>query len=72
MTYKLDPIVNLIDSPIKVIFPDSNAREYSCGDELAQGVFEKLYKIQRITADANILVLELEETQIEAVKDPFI
>ncbi len=72
MTYRLDPVVKLIASPIIVAFPNSTTHKYSSGEEVAQAVFDKLYKIRKITADGSLVVLELEEAQIEAVEDPYV
>ena len=72
MTYKLDQTVKLINSPVNVVFPDSTVRYYSSGEEVAGAVFDRLFRIVRITTEGNAIVLELEEAQVEAVEDPFI
>ena len=71
MTYKLNPILRIFDSPVKVLFPDNTVHDYSSGEDVAQAVFDKLYRILRITANDNTVVIQLEETQLEAVEDPF-
>lgn len=72
MTYKINPIVERIDAPVTIVFPDSTVVNYSSGKEVAHTVFDKLYQISMITADNNIVVIELIEAKIEAVEDPFI
>lgn len=71
MTYKLNPILRIFDSPVKVLFPDNTIQVYSSGEDAAQAVFDRLYKILRITANGNSIVIQLEERQLEAVEDPF-
>lgn len=71
MTYRLNPIVNLINSQINLVFPNGTMQKYSSGEEVIREVFDRLYKIRRITADSNAVVIELEETQLEAIEDPF-
>lgn len=46
MTYKINPEVEKILSPIKLIFEDGDFQVFENGKQLAQAVFDKHYNIR--------------------------
>lgn len=62
MTYKIDPNVKLIVSPVITVI-DSKETLYDNGAVLSETTFDKYYVITRITARDSIVVLELEENK---------
>lgn len=62
MTYKIDPNVKLIVSPVIAVI-DGKETLYENGTALSEADFDKYYVITRITARDNIVVLELEENK---------
>ena len=61
MTYKLDPILEKIESPIVIIMPDEKTIEYESGVQVCADTFEIKLGIKRITALNGRVVIELEE-----------
>ena len=62
MTYKIDPNVKLIVSPVITVI-DGKETLYENGTALSEINFDKYYVITRITARDNTVVLELEENK---------
>ena len=46
MTYKINPEVEKILSPIKLIFEDGDFQVFESGKQLARAVFDKHYNIR--------------------------
>ena len=61
MTYKLDPILEKIESPVAIIMPDNKTIEYENGVQACADSFEIKLGIKRITAENGRIVIELEE-----------
>ena len=61
MGYKLNYMIRLIDSPVVMIFPDGNSREFTGGKEAIEETFDKRYDIRSIKANENKVVIELVE-----------
>lgn len=61
MTYKLNPIIEKIESSVLLHFPDKTVREYGSGTEAGGNTFEKNYQIEKITAEGSTVIIELEE-----------
>ena len=65
MTYKLNPEVCKIRSPIVLYFlgEDLPERNYADGVELSMELFEKNYIIEAITATGNVIAVSVRENQ---------
>lgn len=61
MTYKLEPGLGRIKSPIVLIFPDGHREEYTSGSDVVEAVFEKKYQVVEIRAVENIVEIVVEE-----------
>ena len=67
MTYKLNPELRKIRSPVTLIFPDGMEKNFESGREIANAVFDKHYLIDEIKADGNVIKLKLMEQARAAV-----
>ena len=63
MTYKLNPEVGKIGSPVTLIFSDGTERTFASGLDVANAVFDKRYIITEITAEDSKIKLKLMEQQ---------
>lgn len=63
MTYKLNPEVRKIGSPVTLIFPDGTEKIFKSGSEVESAVFDKHYIITEITAEDSKIKLKLMEQQ---------
>ena len=61
MTYKLNPALKKILSPIVIISPDGMKKEYRNGNELIDAVFDKCYTVKSIEAQESVIQIILEE-----------
>ena len=61
MTYKLEPGLARISSPIVLVMPDGEKREYRDGTELAEAVFDHRYVVGKIRAVNNEIEIILKE-----------
>ena len=61
MTYKLNPRLEKIISPIVLIFPDGSKREYASGSAVAEAVFDRKYNIFSLCARESKVEITLEE-----------
>ena len=63
MTYKLNPELKKIRSPVTLIFPDGTEKNFASGAEIVNAVFDKKYLISEITAEDSKIRLKLLEQQ---------
>ena len=61
MGYKLNDMIRLIDSPVVLIFPDGNLREFADGKEAIEEAFDKRYDVKSIKANGDTAVIRLVE-----------
>ena len=61
MTYKLEPGVSRITSPIKLHLPGGEIKEFENGAAVCAAVFEKKYVVREIRAIENVVEVKLEE-----------
>lgn len=61
ITYKLEPIVSKIVSPVAFILPDGERKEYSSGTEACEDKFDHKYVVERIQALEGSIEIELSE-----------
>lgn len=64
MTYKLNPEIEKIHSPVIIALPDGTISEYDSGSEAAAAVFEKHYVVQSMTAVGDKIELQLSEIRM--------
>ena len=60
MTYKLNPELRLITSPVVLIFPGGARHEYKSGAAVAEKTFNEKYRIVKIRAVESVIEIELE------------
>ena len=60
MTYKLEPGLGRIMSPILLRFPDGHTANYSSGEELMGQVFDRKYRVVEMRAVENTVEIKLE------------
>lgn len=63
MTYKLNPEIRKIISPIVMIFPDGTKQQYESGKAAAYTVFDHKYTISTLCAVNDIIELKLVEQE---------
>lgn len=61
MTYKINPDVAKMKSPVKVMLPTGEEMLFNTGEEAAAADFSKHYVITEITAKGNVICLAVEE-----------
>ena len=67
MTYKLNPQLEKIRSPITLAFPDGSRAEYQSGMDVTSEVFEKKYLITSMRAIENCIEIILEEASVNEI-----
>ena len=60
MTYKLNPELRLITSPVTLIFPGGARHEYSSGTAVAEKTFNERYRVAEIRAAGDVVEIRLE------------
>ena len=63
MTYKLNPEIRKILSPVVLIFPDGTKQQYEDGDSAADAVFDHKYLISALRAVDDIIEIKLVEQE---------
>ena len=59
MTYKLEPGLNRIISPVVIILPDGEKREYGSGVEACEDSFDHSYRVEEIRAVDGVIEIKL-------------
>lgn len=67
MTYKLNPEIGKILSPIILVFPEGESVCYPDGEAVNDASFEKPYQITAIRAVDNSIEVTLEERKAEEI-----
>lgn len=67
MTYKLNPELKKIQSPITLAFPDGNGSEYQSRTDVTSAVFEKRYIVASLRAIENSIEIRLEEAAVNEI-----
>ena len=67
MTFKLNPEVRKIISPVILVFPDGSQKEYECGSQVADAGFDHRYIIESLKAEDGVVILTLAEQKIQGV-----
>ena len=60
MTYKLNPEIRKIESPVVLVKPDGQKLKYTSGDLAAEAVFDKQYVVKALRAVDNTIEIELD------------
>ena len=63
MTYRIEPWVGTISSPIIAVLPDGENRRYENGELAAKAVFDKHYVVKELSATNGAVILHLVESQ---------
>ena len=63
MTYKLNPEIRKILSPVVLAFPDGTKQQYENGKAVVDAVFDHKYLISTVRAVDNIIELKLVEQE---------
>ena len=61
MTYKLNPELRKIQSPVVLVLPDGSETDYPDGIALTEITFTTRYVVQRMLAKGNKVVISLEK-----------
>ncbi len=61
MTYKIDPIVELISSPVTLVMPNGDEKRFTSGRLASIAVFKQRYVIDNITAVDNVVIINVVE-----------
>ena len=64
MTYKLEPGLARISSPIVLVMPDGEKREYGDGKEMAEAVFDHRLAVGEIRAINDEIEIILKEPDV--------
>jgi len=60
MTYKLNPAIAKISSPVTLFFPSGVRHEYSSGTAVAEQAFNERYRVTEIRATGDVVEINLE------------
>ena len=63
MTYKLEPGLSQITSPVVLIFPD-HTESYASGAEACRAVFDRKWRVTEIRAVEGTVEIKLEEMEM--------
>lgn len=61
MTYKLNPAIGKIESPVILCLPSGERREYQNGAEVTEDVFDHKYLIESLRAVGDTVEIDLVE-----------
>ena len=67
MTYKLEPGLGRIMSPILLCFPDGHTASFSSGEEVCRAVYDRKYRVVEMRAVENMVEIKLELTAVPEI-----
>ena len=67
MTYKIEPGLGRITSPITLLFPDGHTANYSSGEEVCETVFDRKYRVTVIRAAEDRIEIRVELTAVPEI-----
>lgn len=67
MTYKLNPELRLITSPVILLFPSGEQKQYENGVKVTEAVFDLNYRIVEVQAAESIIKITLGEKTVPEV-----
>ena len=63
MTYKLNPEIRKIISPVVLVFPDGNKQEYDNGEKITEDSFNRKFMVTEIRAVNEKIEVKLTEQE---------
>ena len=67
MTYKLEPGLGRIMSPITLLFPTGAKKEYKSGKELCEMAFDRKYRVTEIRVVGDRIEIRVELTAVPEI-----
>lgn len=67
MTYKIEPGLGRIMSPILLRFPDGHTASFSSGEEACRAVYDRKYHVVEMRAVENTIEIRLELTAVPEI-----
>ncbi len=64
MTYKLNPCVGKIKSPVVLRFPTGEEKRFGTGADVAEADFDRHYAIAEMAARGDAILLTVEEIEM--------
>lgn len=68
MTYKLNPAIEKITSPVSLLLPDGTRQDYKSGKLVCEAVYDQRYTVKEIRAVENTVELTLEEMTVPMIQ----
>ena len=59
MTYKLNPEIGKIQSPVILIFPNGQRAEYASGAAVVEDTFDQMFVVEAVRAVMNTVEIKL-------------
>ena len=66
MTFRLEPWIEKIKSPVVICFPSGKSERYISGDSAVNKVFDKHYIVDKLTSVDGEVMLKLREAKTAA------
>lgn len=60
MTYKIEPGLGRIMSPVVLLFPDGHTASFPSGEEACRAVYDRKYRVVEMRAVDNTVEIKLE------------
>lgn len=67
MTYKLNPELRKIPSPVVLVFPNGKRTQYPCGIAVTKDTFDKKYGIESMKASNSSIEIRLKEPSVNEI-----
>ena len=67
MTYKIEPGLGRIMSPVVLLFPDGHTANYSFGEEVCETVFDRKYRVVEMRSVENAVEIRVEEMAVPEI-----
>lgn len=64
MTYKLNPIIEKTESPVRILLPENEQRNYESSTAACCDSFDRNLIIEKIRADGGTVVITLVEADV--------
>ena len=67
MTYKLEPGLARVTSPVFLLFPSGEKMEFESGEKACEAVFDKRWKVTEMRVAGDAIEVKLEEMKVPEV-----
>ena len=67
MTYKLEPGLSRVTSPVRLVFPTGEKKDYESGAEVTDAVFNQRYRVVEIRARGDVVEVVLDNVDAPSV-----